>query len=48
VCEVDPSFEKKMAESSISAFAVVHYVAEKRIMAMASAEDMMTEGCPLM
>jgi hypothetical protein len=35
--------EKKMAESSISAFAVVHSVAEKRIMAMASAEDMMME-----
>jgi hypothetical protein len=48
VCEVEPSFEKKIAESSIFAFAVVHSVAvaEKRIMAMAmamTAEAMMTE-----
>jgi hypothetical protein len=43
VCEVDPSFEKKIAESSIFAFAVVPVaVAEKRMMAM-TAEAMMME-----
>jgi hypothetical protein len=48
VCDVDPSLEKKIAESSINAFAGEHSVAENKIMAMVSAEDMMMEGCPLM
>jgi hypothetical protein len=44
VCDVDPSLEKKMADSSINAFAGEHSVAVNKMMReMESAEDMTRE-----